>query len=161
MKRFGLLFFLLILAIVESTTVIHLSLATAIIFLSFVPVVDLLWWFFIVGVFLDLLLGNFLGVNALLLILAIVFINLGRNFLWHNLTYENFPSQTIAVTIVQVFLASRLYDFFYSALSTGVAKFNFDLRVILAEIIITLILFPIISYLSLRFSQRKQLELKF
>lgn len=161
MKRFGLLIFLAILAIVESATVIHLSLIAAIILLSFVQITDLILWFFIVGIFLDLLLGNFLGVNAGLLIFAILIINLGRNFLWHNLSYENFPRPTIAVTILQVLLASRLYDFFYSALITGAARFNFNLAVAPAEIIITLALFPIISYLSLRFSPRKQLELKF
>lgn len=161
MKRFGFLVFLLILTIIESAISIHLSLIASLVLLQFIEVSILVWWVFLAGIVLDLLLGNFLGVNAFILIGIVLIFDFFKKFLWPNLTYDVFQKQTLVITIVAVVLTSRIYEFLYNLVSFNTINFGFDLKIIPVEIATTLIFFPLISYLSLRFTPKKQLEIKF
>lgn len=162
MTRSGFLyFFLLTLAVIESVIPFHLSLIGVLILLNFIPIRALIWLIFITGLALDLLLGNFLGVNSAIFIAISQISNSARNAFWPNLTYAQFRRHLIALTIFQVIVLSRIYNFFYNLVSFGIVTFDFAITTIPVEIITTLILFPIISYLSFHWVSQKQLELKF
>ncbi len=160
MNTAGFLIFLAGLAIIDATFNIRLSLVGVLILLNFVPVRSLIWWAFVTGLVLDLLSGTFLGVNSAILIAAVVIWYFGRQLFWPNLTYENFKREITFAILLQVIITSRIYDFFYNLANFGVFSFDLKLTSAPAEIILTLILIPTISYLSARWVS-KQLELKF
>lgn len=161
MKRFGLLIVLLVLAIVESAVPVHLNLITALILLNFVPISQLVIWLFVVGFALDLLLANFLGVNFMILAILVFSSYFLKNFLWPNLNYTTFPSQIVAISALQVVVASRLYEILYNFTAFGIINSNFDLKVIPVEVVVTIIFFPILNFLSIKFARKTQLEIKF
>lgn len=161
MRRFGFLIFLLVLSIIESATSVHLTLIAGLVLVRFVALKLLIWWLFISGIVLGLLSGNFLGVNSLILVGLILAFNLAKDLLWPTLTYEVFPNQTITITVLEVIAASRFYSFFENLINAGFVSLHFDLRVIPIEILFTLVFFPLISYLSLHLTPRKQLEIRF
>jgi len=161
MRRFGLLIILLVFSTIESTIPVHLTLIASLILLNFVVISQLIWWLFVVGFALDLLLANFLGINFIILIFLISTFYFLKNFLWPNINYTNFPSQTVIIVSFQVVTASRLSEVLYSLIVGGVLNFNFDLRIIPVEVITTIIFFPVLSFLCLKFAPKKQLEIKF
>ena len=160
MNRLGFIIFLLILAVIDATFEIHLSLAAILILLNFVTFRPLIFLAFITGIVLDLLSQTHLGVNSLILITATLFWYWAKLTFWHNLTYENFAKEITFLVIFQVLITSRIYDFFYDLANFGVPAFDFKLTFVPFEIILTLILIPAIFYLCQKWLS-KQLELKF
>ena len=145
MKQLWIYLLLLLLAFLQTTFVpINLVLLLVVLWAAIRTPKDAITFSFIAGIVLDLLSGRLLGMSALLFLTIIVLFSFFRKNVW---------SSHILAVLAVVFVSS-----FFFSLATSIP---WNIWKAVAEVILTIILKPVISFVDVEFQGEQPIQLDF